>query len=62
MNEQPKLSEAEWALVIELLQREHHDLPGEIHHCRVASYRDELRRRHEMVRSLLERLQVTKTA
>ena len=57
MNEQIKLSDAEWALVIELLQREHHDLPTEIHHCRVASYREELKHRHEMVRSLLERLQ-----
>ena len=62
MDEQPKLSEAEWALMIELLQREHHDLPTEIHHCRVASYRDELRHRHELVRGLLERLQAKKTA
>ena len=58
MNEQqPNFSEAEVALVIELLQREHHDLPTEIHHCRVSSYRDELRQRHEMVKNLLERLQ-----
>jgi hypothetical protein len=56
MNEQPKLSEAEWALIIELLQRDHHDLPTEIHHCRVSSYRDELRQRHEMVKNLLKRL------
>ncbi len=62
MNELPNLSEAELALVVELLQREHHDLPTEIHHCRVASYRDELKHRHEMVRSLLERLQAKKTA
>ena len=61
MNEQPNLSEAELALVVELLQREHHDLPTEIHHCRVTSYRDELKHRHEMVRSLLERLQAKKT-
>ncbi len=56
MDEQPKFSEAELALLIELLQREHHDLPTEIHHCRVASYRDELRARHEMVKKLLDRL------
>jgi hypothetical protein len=62
MNELPNLSEAELALVIELLQREHHDRPTEIHHCRVSSYRDELKHRHEMVRSLLERLQAKKTA
>lgn len=56
MNEQPKLSDAEWALMTELLQREHHELPNEIHHTRVASYRKELHLRHEMVRSVLERL------
>jgi hypothetical protein len=59
MDEHRKLSEAEWALVIELIEREHHDLPAEIHHCRVQSYREELRRRHEMVKSLLERLRAT---
>jgi hypothetical protein len=59
MNERPKLSEAEWALVIQLLQAEHHDLPHEIHHCRVASYRNELEHRHEMVKNLLERLHAT---
>jgi hypothetical protein len=59
MNEQPQLSEAEWALLVELLQAEHHDLPAEIHHCRAASYRDELQRRHEMVKNLLERLHAT---
>jgi hypothetical protein len=56
MNDQPKLSEAEWALVRELLEREHHDLPAELHHTRVTSYREELKRRAEMVKSLLERL------
>jgi hypothetical protein len=56
MYDQPRLSETEWALVIELLQREREELPVEIHHCRVASYREELRRRQEMVHGLLERL------
>jgi hypothetical protein len=59
MNEQPKLSEVQWALVIELLQRENHDLPTEIHHCRVPSYRSELQDRHEMVKNLLEHLHAT---
>jgi len=59
MNEQIKLSEAELALVIELLQREHHDMPTEIHHGRVSGYRDELKRRHEAVKNLLERLRPT---
>ena len=56
MNDQPKLSEAEWTLVIELLERELHDLPAELHHTRLTSYREELKRRAEMVKSLLERL------
>jgi hypothetical protein len=56
MNEQPKLSEAEWALMIDLLQEEHDELPTEIHHCEVASYREELEDRHEMVKNLLGRL------
>ena len=56
MNEQPKLSEEEWALVVELIEREHHDLPAEIHHCHAPSYRDELEHRHQMVKNLLERL------
>lgn len=56
MTEQPKLTEAEWALIVELLEREFEDLPVEIHHTRSATYREELRARREMVRSLLERL------
>lgn len=57
MNEQPQLSGAEWALVIELLEREQHDLPAEIRHTRVTSFRDELRQRSSMVNDLLQRLQ-----
>ena len=58
MSEQPQLSAAEWALMIELLGREHHDLPGELHHTRLASYREELRRREQLVKNLLDRLLV----
>lgn len=57
MIDQPHLSDAEWALLVELLEREQQELPVEIHHCRVNSYRDELHRRQEMVLGLLERLQ-----
>jgi hypothetical protein len=39
MNKQPKLSEAEGALVIDSLAREHHDGPVELHHTRPASDR-----------------------
>jgi hypothetical protein len=58
MNEQLKLSRAEWELVVELLQREHDDLPVEIHHSRVAAYREDLRKRLALVQGLLDRLQV----
>jgi hypothetical protein len=58
MNEHQKLSREEWALIVELLQREHDDLPVEIHHCRVRSYREELRHRLEIVQGLLDRMQV----
>ncbi len=57
MSGQPRLSEAEWAMIVELLQRERGELPAEIHHCRVNHVRDELRQRLERVRRLLERLQ-----
>lgn len=56
MKEQPKLSAEEWALVVELLERERHELPSEIHHTRVASYRKELHEREALVDRLLKRL------
>jgi hypothetical protein len=62
MNDQPKLSEAEWALVIELLEREYHELPGELHHTRLTSYREELKRRAEVVKNLLERLRSSRSS
>jgi len=61
MNDQPKLSEAEWALVMELLDREQHELPGELHRTRHNSYREELKRRAEMVKNLLGRLRSPRT-
>ncbi len=62
MTDSPRLSDEEWALVIELLEHEHDQLPMEIHHCRVASFRDDLRRRHATVQKLLERLHQPATA
>jgi hypothetical protein len=56
MDDQPKLSEAEWDLVVELLERERAELPVEIRHTRTSSVRDELHRREDMVRDLLGRL------
>ena len=56
MNEQPKLSDGEWALLIDLLQQERDQLPVEIHHTRSTAFRGELQRRRQMVETLLERL------
>ncbi len=56
MIDQPTLTESEWALVIELLEREMEDLPVEIHHTRSSQMRNELSQRREMVRELLARL------
>ena len=56
MNDQPELSAAEWALVVELLQRERSELPVEIRHTRTSSVREELHRRQELVQDLLQKL------
>lgn len=56
MHDQPILSDAEWALVVELLEQELHELPVEIRHTRSSSYSEDLHRRLEMVRQLLDRL------
>ncbi len=58
MHEEPKLSEAEWDLIVELLERERSDLPVEIHHTRSAGVRTELQQRADMVRGLLGRLRM----
>jgi hypothetical protein len=56
MKEAPTLSDAEWALVVELLERERYELPSEIHHTRTSSFRDQLRERLVLVERLLSRL------
>ena len=56
MYDEPRLSEAEWALVFELLERERSELPVEIHHTRSSSVRVELHERAAVVRELLSRL------
>ncbi|MHB1034223.1 MAG: hypothetical protein ACYC35_08755 [Pirellulales bacterium] len=56
MFEAPRLSEAEWALIVELLDWESRDLPTEIHHSRVGGVREDLHRRLDMIQSMLERL------
>jgi hypothetical protein len=56
MFDEPKLTEAEWALIIELLESERAQLPVEVHHTRNSAVRAELLQRAELVRTLLERL------
>jgi hypothetical protein len=61
MREQPTFSEAEWALIVELLHQEQADLPVEIHHTKSSEVRAELCHRRDMVRELLDRLQIAST-
>ncbi len=56
---EPRLSEEEWDLVMELLECERNELPVEIHHTRNSNVRAELQERADMVRGLLGRLRPT---
>jgi len=56
MTTQPALTDAEWELVKELLERERAELKVEIHHTSDSSFRDGLKKRLELVRVLLDRL------
>jgi hypothetical protein len=56
MCDQPKLSELEWDLIVELLEQERSELPVEIHHTRNSGVRGELHERAELVQNLLARL------
>jgi hypothetical protein len=56
MYDEPKLSDEEWELIVELLECERSELPVEIHHTRNSSVRAELQQRTDIVRRLLDRL------
>jgi len=56
MRDQPVLSDAEWALVVELLQLELRELPVEFRHAGGQETRRDLHHRLQMVQSLLSRL------
>ncbi len=62
MYDEPKLTDAQWALVVELLERERNELPVEHHHSRNARVRASLDQRAAMVRELLARLKGAVTA
>ena len=53
---QTELSDAEWDLIVELLDAKRVELPAEIHHTSTSAYRNELRHRLELVEGLLEKL------
>lgn len=55
------LSDAEWELLTELLERERRALPIEIRHCDTRVMRDQLRRRVELVDTILDRLKLADT-
>jgi hypothetical protein len=55
----PPLSEAEWELVVELLERERADLPAEIHHTRTVAIRDDLKKRLDLVEQMIQRIRGT---
>jgi len=53
---QPVLTEEEWDLMIELLDRKRSELLIEIRHTRTRDFRDQLRKRLDLVEQLLQRL------
>lgn len=53
---QLRLTEKEWALVVDLLEQESQQLPVEIHHTEAPAMRDMLHERASLVNQLLERL------
>ena len=61
MYDEPRLSDEEWDLIVELLECERNELPVEIHHTRSASVREDLQHRAEIVRQLLDRLRQMET-
>jgi hypothetical protein len=56
MIQQPVLTEAEWGLVLELLERESHYLPVEIHHTNKRAYRTGLLSRLDIVTDMAGRI------
>jgi hypothetical protein len=56
MSPAPTLSNEEWEIVIELLERESSTLLREIRHTDTAKMRELLRRRSELVDGILDRL------
>ena len=58
---EPRLSDEEWDLIVELLECERNELPVEIHHTNSASVRTDLQHRADLVQGMLARLRQTAT-
>jgi aromatic ring-cleaving dioxygenase len=54
---EPVLTDVEWMLLVELLERERGQLPTEIHHCVVPDAKSHLKQRLRLVEALLLKLQ-----
>ena len=52
----PTFSESERRLILELLERERTQLPGEIHHTAARAFREGLRTRMQLVETLILKL------
>ena len=57
--QQPQLSQAEWGLVLQLLEAERQELPTEIHHTDNQAFHEELQDRKRAVDDLVARLKRT---
>jgi hypothetical protein len=56
MLDEPKFTDEQWALILELVEQERDELPSEIHHTGKTSVREELQHRLELVNPLLEHM------
>lgn len=59
MNAQPVLSDSEWQLVLELLEREWGELSSEIHHTDRTAMRHELHERKTLLDGMIHRVKET---
>jgi hypothetical protein len=62
MNRQLEVSQAEWDLLVELVEREQSELHPEIRRSRTTEMRDQLHKRLELVDQLLGRLRTVVSA
>jgi len=53
---QPELTDAEWELMLQLIEEQRRELPSEIHHTDHAGVREALHQRQKMRNQLIERI------